>query len=154
MTHTELEKLLAGRKRARLVYRKDTKEVLGLFYEWRKENPDASLMSQSNYGMFEIGEVFTDYKHYKEIRKELGLEALHEKMIEDYRAEQKKKRDAAFEKAKPILDACEADLNAVLNRHNCTLSYTMGGDTYGIYEDYQYIGVEVDGFNFERKIDI
>jgi hypothetical protein len=147
MTYTELEKLLAGRKSARLVYRRDTGEVLGLFYEWRKENPDELVMVQSNYGTFEMGTVFTDYKHYKETRKELGLEALHNKMIADYNAEQGKKRDAASKKAEPILDACEADLNAVLNRHGCALSYTIEPD-----EDYQYVSVEIDGFNFERKI--
>lgn len=154
MTNTELEKLLKGRKSARLIYRKDTNEVLGLFYEWREENPGESVTMQSNFGTFGIGAVFTDYKHYKEIRKELGLEALHEKMIADYQAEQKKKSALAFEKAKPILDACEKELNAVLKRHNCNLSYAMDGDTHGIYEDYQYIGIEIDGFHFERKIGI
>lgn len=152
MTHAELEKLLKGRKSARLIYRKDTKEVLGLFYEWRKENPDESVAIQSNYGTFEIGEVFTDHKHYKEARAKLGLESLHEKMIADYNYTQEKKRKAAFEKAKPILDACEKELTAVLVRHGCHINYYMEGDTHGIYEDYQYISIEIDGFTFERKI--
>lgn len=50
------------------------------------------------------------------------------------------------------LDVAEAEFNALMNTHNVTISYSMQGDTHGIYEDYMYISVEVSGYYFERRL--
>lgn len=154
MTNEELKELLKGRKSARLVYQKDTKEVLGLFYEWRKENPQEPVTIQSNYGTFEIGDVIFSRSHDKELIKLLGLESLHEAIAKEYRKKQDNLRKKAGKKAVPILDEMEKELKALLKRFNCSLSYSMHGDTYGTYHGYYlHIDTIIDGFRIERELD-
>lgn len=50
------------------------------------------------------------------------------------------------------LDEVEADFKALCDRHKATISYVMDGDTHGIYEDYMYAAIEVEGYQFSRKL--
>lgn len=145
-------KILENRTSARVIYNKDTLEILGLFYEWRKSNPDVLVMMQSPYRTFYIGDVVSLQKHDREAHKLLGLEETHRKMVSYSQKITKQKRDEAFKIANPILDECESDINAVLNKHGCHISYSFKGDTHGIHEEKQYIGIEINGFHFEREI--
>ena len=152
MTREELETLLKGRRSARLVYRKSTKEVLGLFYEWRKENPNESIMSSSDFGTFELGVLFTDYPHYKEARALLGLEDLHKQMIKEHWLVEGAKRREAEKAANLLLDEAEAELESLASRLGATVTTQLDGDTYGA-ECRTCLTVTVNGFDFYREIE-
>jgi hypothetical protein len=136
--------------RARLVYNKETLEILGHFAEWRKQNPNEYVMTQSKFGTVEIGLVF--HRLDIETLKKLGLYKIHLEMIERDLKDKKRRMDLARPKAEALLDEAEARLNGLCNDLGVNVSYSMSGDTHGIYEDYQYISVDVDGFTFERRI--
>lgn len=56
-------------------------------------------------------------------------------------------RTTALEKADEIL----RELSLLQKKLGFYISYTMEGDTYGIYNDYQYIGIKVAGYEFMLK---
>lgn len=85
-----------------------------------------------------------NYLHLKQDRSVFTKER-----AEEQQKEWQKKRTLAAEKAKVLLDEYED----MYKKLPFKVSYCMEGDTHGIYEDYMYIEVIVDGFNFERKID-
>ena len=82
--------------------------------------------------------------HPKNSREHLTLEKAE---ADKERYEERRKKAQA--EAKTLLDKYETMYKALPFR----VSYHMEGDTHGIYEDYSYIGVTVDGFNFERRLD-
>lgn len=47
----------------------------------------------------------------------------------------------------------EKDLDSLKKRLGFDIGYTMEGDTYGIHEDYLYISIQVDGYEFIQKIE-
>lgn len=146
----ELLDKLYTRASARLVYDRTTKEILGLFKEWREENPEATLVS-SNLGVVDIGKYY-GIDHDKELRKELGLEEVQTEMLKRHNERETIRRKKAKEIADPILDRCEEELRNLMKKYNCDISYYIEGDTHGISEEGQYLQVEVDGFTFEREI--
>lgn len=50
------------------------------------------------------------------------------------------------------LKLAEEAINEVLHEEGVSLGYVMEGDTYGIYNDYMYVSVVVNGYFFKRKI--
>ena len=58
-------------------------------------------------------------------------------------------KEIAEQKAKEIL----RDLKAIQEKHGFSLGYHMEGDTHGIYEDYQFIDVKVNGYHFIVKLE-
>lgn len=48
------------------------------------------------------------------------------------------------------LDEIQEDFKALCAKHNAHISYFMQGDTYGIDEDYMYISIDIEGYNFKR----
>jgi hypothetical protein len=55
--------------------------------------------------------------------------------------------DQAFEKFKAI----SIQLKELSTKFDFHISYTMEGDTHGIYEDYQYVCIKVDGYEIMFK---
>lgn len=51
------------------------------------------------------------------------------------------------------LDDIETAFETFKAQHQCDIDYTLDGDTRGIYEDYMYISVRVNGFEYSRRID-
>jgi hypothetical protein len=45
------------------------------------------------------------------------------------------------------------ELEVIQKKHNCYISYTLEGDTHGIYEDYQYVCITVRGYEIEFKLE-
>lgn len=43
-------------------------------------------------------------------------------------------------------------LEQLTNDNGFTINYIMDGDTHGIYEDYQYIAIEVNNYIFQYEI--
>ena len=54
--------------------------------------------------------------------------------------------------ANEVLESIEKKLIGFMSENSCDISYTLEGDTQGIYNDYMYIGVYVNGFYFTKKI--
>jgi hypothetical protein len=50
------------------------------------------------------------------------------------------------------LDELEEKFYQFMQSNGCSVSYSIDGDTHGIHDSYLYISVDVDGFNFERRI--
>lgn len=147
-----IKSLLKNKERARLIYNKETNEILGLFSDWRKENPDENVGMCSIYGTFNIGDVSSIYKYEIEAIKSLGLLDIHKEMIERTSVSKTKRRAKAEKLAEPILDKVYNEIMSILDENKCHIAYHMDGDTHGIYDDYQYISICVDGFSFERRI--
>ena len=67
---------------------------------------------------------------------------------------------AVKEKLKPILEKAEKKFDKInkiftklLTDEDCDISYTMNGDTYGIYEDYMYISFNIEGVFCKFRIE-
>lgn len=149
---TDLIKELQNRESARLVYNRKTLEILGFFYEWRAENPNAIISMNSDYGTFNIGyKVVSLHKYETEAIEKLGLTDIHKDMIKRRQKRIEKERAEAEKIAKPILDKMESDLETILSKNNCSLSYSLEGDTHGV-DSYLYISTTINGYEFERKI--
>jgi len=58
-------------------------------------------------------------------------------------------RALAFERVVEV----RRELGELQERLHFSISYNMEGDTYGIYDDYQYISLIVSGYEFMFKTD-
>lgn len=148
----KVRELLGDKTRLRIVYVKDTLQVVGEFNQWLKDNPAKNLINSSPYAATSMGSGSL-YPHESDAIKALGLEALHNELCAAAKKQEHARRNAAEKTAKDRLDAMQAALSEICALHKCGVSYTMKGDTHGIYEDYLYIGTEVDGFYFKREIE-
>ncbi len=62
-------------------------------------------------------------------------------------------RDQHSAAAQVRLDVIVNLLDALRTNLDFCIDYTMDGDTHGIYDDHQYIGVDQGGYTFTRRID-
>jgi len=145
----DIKDLTKDKTRINLAYNKETKEILGEFYTWKKENPNSNI----KYTIVEVG--YKSRGHYKyniDAIKELGLWDIHQEMLELH----KQKEQAKYSEAKPIaearLDDMEKALTDIRKKYNCDIGYHIDGDSSGIYEDYLYIDTEVNGISFTRRL--
>lgn len=146
----ELLAELETRERAQLVYNAKTMELIDETCNWRKENPGRGI-GECGLSSIWIGNKTLSYHKFElDLIEKLGLTELHNKMKENaFKAYQEKyKRLLPIAEAK--LDEAEAMLNSLPN--GVGINYKMEGDTHGIYEDYQYLYVEIEGITFERRI--
>jgi hypothetical protein len=60
-----------------------------------------------------------------------------------------KARTLAEEKAKEILQ----ELKWLQNKLGFSIAYQMIGDTHGIYEDYLYLEIKMEGYEFIYKME-
>ncbi len=149
----DIKELTKDKTRIRLVYNKETKEILGEFNKWRKENPKVSLHSNSNIGTVDLGYKRSGhYKYNFDNIEYLNLNDIHNNMVELHKKIEKDKYNKAKPIAKARLDAMEEELEALRIKHSCDIDYCMEGDTHGIYDDYMYISTEVNNIVFERRI--
>lgn len=146
----ELLAELETRETANLIYNVKTREVIDQFNSWRKENPNTSL-GGSGLAMLRIGNKTLSYHKFElDLIEKLGLTKLHNKMKENAVKAYQEKYKRLLPLAEAKLDEAEAMLNSLPNGVGVT--YKMEGDTHGIYEDYQYLYVEIEGITFERRI--
>lgn len=141
-----------NKTQGRLVYNKNTLEILGEFNQWRSDNPGTPLGQNSELATVVVGQSLSPYKHDAVARSLLNLEDLHDVMLKRHKEKEKAALEAARPEAERRLDAMESELGSLMEKYKCYVSYHMAGDTHGIYEDYLYISTNVNGIYFERKI--
>jgi hypothetical protein len=187
MTNQEMiatmEEQSKGKAVLHIVYDKSTYNILGLKKEFKEKHPGVSFLRDSSYRSISIGPLGDRglqrrSEHMIEICEKLGVLHIHERMCQDYEAEQRKRKAAAQKIAAKRLSALEEELREflrkhkgelgyilngdlygifklreVLSKHKGELGYILNGDLYGIFKDYIYIKVIEDGFDFQREVE-
>lgn len=124
--------------------------------EWAKHNLDTSKRWVVKLNGQNVGEafIFTGYscadsdKVTSRVFNTIPKWPLYFLTKEEAVADRNKHKAEATRR----LEIAETEINSVLAAHNVNLGYVMEGDTYGIYEDYMYVSVEINGYFFKRKI--
>lgn len=60
---------------------------------------------------------------------------------------------AVMPKAQAHFEKCLAAYNQLTKDMSFYIGFNYDGDTHGIYDEYEYISFEMDGFNFQFKLD-
>lgn len=128
------------RESARIVYNKETLELLGFFDRWCENNPCTSLMNGSVFDTFYIGASDTIEQHDLETVEVLGLLDIHEEMKANQAARLKKAKEQLF----PILVIIENEIKAVLKKHGAQIESPC--------EAKPILSIFVNGRKFSKEI--
>jgi len=124
----------------------------------KKINPNAELIT---------GQYVTELVYYtvsvvkSKIKVEKNRRSLYIKddasKLLNYRYLTKQDAESAIKAVMPMaqqkFETCLQAYKKLANELGFYLSYNYDGDTHGIYDEYEYIGFTMDGFNFQFIIE-
>lgn len=135
------------------------KEIINrLILEIKTTNPSAEIIEReysSELVYYTVRVVASKIKVSKETRslyiKDNATKLLKNKFLTKNDAENAIK--LVLPKALEHFNTCLKEYQELAKRLNFSLGFNYDGDTHGIYNEYEYISFELEGFYFQFKID-